>query len=123
MKRLETRHLPCALTDRELLAKGQLSAQAVKDLRKLEDEKKAWASKYADLIKDKEMELRKLSTEIETGEEVRPVDCYVEPRWSDFMVEISRGDTGALIETRAMTDLEKEARQQALNLAQSGAEH
>jgi hypothetical protein len=104
----ETRHLPCPLTDRELIEKGDLQARGLQDLRDLEDEKAKVAKDYGEQIKDKRSELNKLSREISTRTEVRPIRCDVMFVPEEDKAITIRTDTGERIEVRSMTSEERD---------------
>ena len=111
-RKLEIRHLPCALTNDELLEKGQLAAGCVAELRKLEDEKAEAAKRIGEAIKEKQSEQRRLAHEISTRSEVRPVECRTVALFQTRQMITVREDTGETVEKRPMTDGEVAAMKQ-----------
>lgn len=106
--RSEIRHLPVDLTPKELHQKGQLTAKGIEELKTIEADKAAATKRFSDSLKDKRSELDKLAHEINTGEEVRPVECWWKQNWRDHSMELYRGDTGDTVYTRAMTEAERQ---------------
>lgn len=113
MRETEIRHLPCVLTEQELLQKGQLAANAVKELRELEDEKARVSKSLGDDIKGKRSELSKLGLEISSKTEYRAVECDVVMLFEREMVITVRTDTGEKVYERKMTEGEFAAAKQA----------
>jgi hypothetical protein len=95
----ETRELLCELNTTELLQRGETMADA--ELR-IEQ----WQLKrgtIGDKIKAERALRRKLAGIIDTGTEMRDVRCVWIEKFEQNCFELVRQDTGAVIDTRAMT--------------------
>jgi hypothetical protein len=95
--------LRVVLSEAEHLAKGQLLAKSAFDMSELEAGKATAAASYARQIKDLKRVQGRLSYDVQTGTEVRPVECEERRRFEALAVDIIRLDTGEVIDTRAMT--------------------
>lgn len=106
--KIETRQLPCPLTNDELLAKGDALATC---LRAIDDEKSAQEQQKAEMkerIADLETTKGRLRTEIQERREWRAV--HVEIRLKDArqaLVTEVRTDTGEILRERFMDDDER----------------
>ena len=109
--------LPCRLTDDEKLVKSETMAHVHDQIVALELKKKTDAAAVTCLINASKGELARLATEINTGEELRPVRCHERPRYGAMMVDVIRDDTGKTVSSRAMKE---EERQTSLELVHGG---
>ena len=100
--------LPCKLTASEKLLKSDQMAKAHKEIVKLEAEKKLSGQQLKSSIDARKGELALLAREIETGEELRPVECKERPRYQDLMVDTIRLDTGEVVSSRGMEPAERQ---------------
>lgn len=101
--------LPVKLTRDELILKAkELSALYVK-IQEAEDAKKAAASAHADEIKKMNYELNQLVRMVNTGNEYRQVECSERKNFSVAIIETWRDDLGTMVETRPMTESERQA--------------
>ena len=96
---VETRELWCELTESELLARGDSMAECELKIEQL----KLKRGTIADAIKAQRAERRKLAGVIDAGKEQRDVRCVWIERFEQNCYELIRQDTGALVDTRAMT--------------------
>lgn len=110
--------LPCQLTEREKLSKGQELVARLGEKEELEERMKSAASAFKRQITVKDEESRKLSGEIRTGIEHRQIECRVIASFAQNSVETMRMDTGEVIRSRAMLP---EERQGALELSDAEA--
>lgn len=108
MEKRVTRILPVKLTSREVVERGQLAAQVIHKIDEVEREKKRVTADAKEQTDRLESELRRLSYIVEREEEDRTVECF----WRfDFMKNeknLLRDDTGEVVETKAMTDEERQ---------------
>lgn len=118
MKTTMVEELPVKLDPHEKQLKGEQLSQAVNTVHELEEKKKSVTSDFAQKIKDANHKVYLLAQEVRTGEELRPVECYEQPRYSELLVDVIRQDTGACVRTRPMHPTE---RQQAMGFGESTA--
>ena len=92
MKKLEyteKRHLECVLTAAEVKAYGEDLAHRLMDIGKLEADKSVLTAKIKPIQKDVEA----LVVKIDTGKEVREVDCDWHYDWDNGKKKLFRSDT------------------------------
>lgn len=92
------RDLPVQLNETELDKYGELLAVAVREVALLEEKKKQDAAKWANQIKAKNLEVKRLADARAKGEELRPVMCA--ERLVGNVVNIIRLDTGGVVDSR-----------------------
>ena len=107
-KKVETRELPCKLTDEELLKYGKEFAESVNKLNRLEDSKKSYVSQIKAQIESAQAQVNLLSNKIATGEEYRKVECNIKWDWVNGEKSIIRTDTGEIVQTVIITEEEKQ---------------
>lgn len=100
----ENRELLCELTQAELLNRGDAMADAELHIERL----KAQRSEVADRIKAERATRRKLAGIIDAGKEFRQVRCAWIERFENNCFELVRQDTGAVVDTRAMTAADRQ---------------
>jgi hypothetical protein len=101
--------LPVKLNRDELILKAkELSALYVK-IQEAEEAKKSAASAHADEIKKMNSELNQLVRIVNTGNEYRQVECSERKNFSIAIIETYRDDLGTMVETRPMTESERQA--------------
>lgn len=100
--------LPCQLTEREKLTKGQELVARLGEKEELEDELKSSAKAFKRQITVKDEAARNLSQEIRTGIEYREVECRAVASFAQNLVETVRCDTGDVIRSRAMLPAERQ---------------
>lgn len=101
-------HLPVKLTEEELLAKGNQQARVMCEYIELEARKKELTGDLGAQMKLKRKELDKLSLQVRSGFETRPVDCMLVPSFDANAVLTVRQDTHETIDRRPMSHLERE---------------
>ena len=99
---LETRELPCKLSDTELMERGEQLASSVELSEKIREQKRAALRGYNVELKAQEEIQTKLCKAIDTGAEPRNVSC----QWHDSTEKperfLTRTDTGEEIYRRAL---------------------
>ena len=108
-KRVEwTEALRCALTADEVRQKGETLASKLRELDRVETERKDAADTFRREEKRVEHEVRDLTHDISTREESRMVLCYEIPDFEANMVSIIRNDTGEAHKSRPMRAEERQ---------------
>jgi len=105
---VETRYLPCILTEKELLERGQRAAELVSEIASQEEEKKAAAAAAKSKIDALEAQLRDVSREVRTKVERRQVEVRLEKDFDRNVEETVRCDTGEVVETRVLMPQERQ---------------
>lgn len=105
--------LPCEMTPAELALKSSQMASKLDELNGVEAEKSRVTKKLGEDMKTLKAQLDHLGTEVRTGIEYRPIECYEVPRYERLKVDLVRMDTGEIVRSRAMHPNE---RQEALDL-------
>jgi ABC-type molybdenum transport system ATPase subunit/photorepair protein PhrA len=104
-----SKSLLCKLTDEERKDFGIKLATTLEEVQRVEEEKKRKADHYKDRIGGLQATADELRRKVSTGQEWRDVECVVildEP--AKGIKSISRTDTGEVIETKPMTDADKQ---------------
>lgn len=101
-------NLPCVLTDAEVIERADKMAAQIVEGSRLEDEKKATAARFKEEIEGIEKSHAKLGREVRERTTWRDVDVRDEFRFAKDEVVTIRLDTGAVIETRKMKDIERQ---------------
>ena len=104
-----SRELPCELTDVELLTHSKDLAKLNQDLVEKETRKKEVASDYAAQLSAITSTIQVESRKVATGIEYRFVECQWVPNFTEDINELFRLDTGEIIETRAITQQDRQA--------------
>lgn len=115
---MKTRILPVRLTREEREIRSTQLADTISKRDQVDGEKKSAMAGYKTKLDDLNAEIRKLSGAVRTGFEQRDVEIEERPT-SDFMINVYRVDTGELVDTRSMTDSEREKFAQAVLFARS----
>lgn len=100
-----TRSLPVGLTDAELLALGQVTARATRELDAIEERRKEFLAQCKLDAQRADAELRRASGLIEARYEYRDVDCTEIVDRARMLRTIIRDDTGEVVETVRLQDL------------------
>lgn len=100
-RRLFTRELRTKLTEGEITERGRKLAARRQDHHALDEKRKATNKDFGGQLAQISAELDSLQSAINTGTELRPVQCYEE--WRAGVVEIRRADTGEVLDTRIPT--------------------
>lgn len=108
MRTTKIEHLPCQMTGKEQLLKSAALAKAIGELSDLEAEKKEFADDWKDRKNKVDGAIKILAGEVRTGKEVRPIECFESPVYSDMMVELIRSDTGEIVSSRPMHPSERQ---------------
>jgi phosphoketolase len=105
----ETKLLPCALTQQELLERGQRAAELVNQIASEEEVRSAAGKASKEKINGFEIELRAVGYEIRTKKEMRDVEIERVKDLGRKVEEVIRLDTGEIVETRALAPHELQA--------------
>lgn len=100
-RRLFTRELRVRLTETEVTERGRKLAARRADRAQLDEKRKAVAKDYGGQLAQIDAELDGLQGAIQTGSELRPVQCYEDFRAG--VIEIRRADNDEVIDTRIPT--------------------
>lgn len=102
--------LRCELTAEEKVRKSVELAEGVREIERLEAEKKASAQAIKERIDGRKLENTNLAYDVRTGTEERPVECYEVPRFDDLQVDVMRTDVWphALVRSRNMQPHERQ---------------
>ncbi len=107
-KRL-TLSLRCEFTSEELDSKGQALSATMLRYDEVEEEKKAATATYREQLSDLRGEMRRLSKQIKTKGEDRPVECLAKFHSPNVGEKtIVRLDTGEVVRIEPMTDDERQ---------------
>ena len=96
---LVTEHVCVALSDDEVLTRGEDLAKALKEYDEAELRKKAAAEE----MKMADEKVNTLKRAVLYRQEVRPVTCVQTPDWETHRVSVQREDTGEIVRWREMT--------------------
>ena len=107
MKRMVTKALPVKLTDVEVLQYGRDVARAHSERERIKDELDSVKADYKGKIMEQDATIGKLTPRIHSGIETRDVECVEVKNWTKATVQITRTDTGEVIESRPMREDEK----------------
>ena len=105
---METRSLPCVLTEPELLERGNRVADVLRDLEDLDEKRKQAAADFKGRIDVLDATARQLGKEIRTKTEYRMVEVVRETDYRRNVAEVVRSDTGEVIESRPLTPAERQ---------------
>ena len=104
----ETRELQVALSDDELIGRSQKLVSLLDEVDELQEDAKDAAAAVKVDVKTKLTEAKKLRRVVSTGSEERDVLCEWQADPVALTMTLVRVDTGARIETRAMTAEERQ---------------
>jgi len=90
------------MTREERMVKSLGLAQTIEKRDTIRGEKKLANESFKERIGECDEEIAKLTKQVKTGLEERPVECAEIMRWPDKMVDIVRTDTGDIVESRPM---------------------
>ena len=102
------KELRCALTDEELLERGQSLARTLEQIQKREADGKAYAAAVKSDIEGYKSEGQKLYHQISEKSEWRQVECNEVHDFEKWRVSVVRTDTGEIVSERAMWDEERQ---------------
>lgn len=105
---VETRTLPVTLTDSELLERGDQLARAHQAVTDEEARQKTEKERMKDALGELEGAVRRLARIVRDKAEDRDVECRIVHDYLANAVQVVREDTGEVIESRAMSDHERQ---------------
>lgn len=115
---IKTQSLPVKLTREERELRASQLTETIAKHDQTDGERKAAATSYKAKIDGLNEEIRKLAGAVRSGLEHRDVEVEERPT-SDFMINIYRTDTTELVDTRSMTDAERDRYAQAVLFARA----
>lgn len=109
---IETEIRPCkhVFTPEELREIAEKMAESTQKLQSLEEEKKAVAASFKEQCEQVQLVMRRAARKYRLGYEMRNVECVVQRDYDALTITYIRKDTGVLVETRPMNDVEKQMR-------------
>jgi hypothetical protein len=103
----ETREIVVKLTDAEIVDRAKGLSKVLTAIEDLEDEMKSKATSYKDSIKAKQVEARRLSGIVRTGEETQEKDVLIEFHSPQIgLKRTTRKDTGEELSVEKMSEYE-----------------
>jgi hypothetical protein len=103
----QTEKVPMSAADRERMNADHVKCQL--ELETLKEEKRDVSSVYRVKIRELEEKIHTLAQQLDEGAFERKFEVIEEPDDARQLVDIKRKDTGERVDTRPMTELEKEA--------------
>jgi len=110
MAKTFTRTLPVLLTDRELLDRGEALALERFARNHCDADRKAAAAGFKEQLEVFEAEIDRLAGIVREKAEPRPVECKNVRDLDRGVIEVTRLDTGEIVESRVMTEQERQVR-------------
>lgn len=107
---MEIRNLPVKLTESETLARGEELARVVDEYKREEAAEKARAKLAREGLVAKRQRMETLAQAVETRTEHRDVQCTWTYAHATLTAKLRRVDTGAEVESRAMSFEERQER-------------
>lgn len=104
-----TMDLPVPLTEEAQLQLGELLAKECVKVSELEAEKKENAASFNEELKERAVEISRLASILQAGEEVRPVKIKDQLVVEDNQVWVVRLDTGEVLEKREATSQDRQS--------------
>ena len=104
----EPHPLACKLTTEDRAAAANQLAEAIQNLESLEIQRKTDTKNFNSLMQQLAGSVHRLSREVANGEAVRSVDCELRLNYTTLAASLVRTDTGEIVETRPMTEDEKQ---------------
>lgn len=102
------RFLDVILTDEEIAKRSREMSSLVIDRRRIKAKAKADAENYAAQIKLLDQKIESEATVIEDGKEIRKVECKEVLSADRAFVDLIRLDTGEIVESRPVTDADRQ---------------
>lgn len=102
------RNLQCNLTQDELLSKGAELSQTMVDIAQLNERKAVQAREMSEEIKKKTGVANNLVRIVNSGMEMRMVECEKMMNYAEGHVLVRRLDNGEVLEERPMTEDERQ---------------
>ena len=104
----EMRELPIALSEKEILARGELLAKEVQVRERVDTERKEAAAGFRERLDKHDAEIERLAEEVESGAETQDVECALYEDGDRMLMQWVRLDTGEVIEERPMSAEERQ---------------
>jgi hypothetical protein len=108
MRTTTIEQLACEMTPKERLLKSTELAKKIDEQVALEEEKKGFNEAWKGRKNTVDLAVRILASEVRTGKETRPVECFESPRYGEMMVDLIRSDTGEVVRARPMHPSERQ---------------
>lgn len=108
MGRTFARTLPVTLTRDELLERGEALALMRGKRNGIAYDQKASNADFKEKLEDADTEIDRLAGIVRSKSEPRPVDCTARRDMQRYVIDTIRLDTGEVIETRTMTEQERQ---------------
>lgn len=105
---MKTRNLAVKLTREEREIRASQLVEEITARNTLELEAKSSAKTYKNKLDDQDTKVRDLHRVLRTNTEYRDVEVYEIPRPGAGMVDIYRTDTNKVVDTREMTETERQ---------------
>lgn len=106
--KVEKRELACILTDEEINRYAKELAAAQTEKYATEGRKKEALSEFTAQINRCDSNILVLTRKIDSGQEIRPVDCYYEHDWENSEKTLYRKDTKVLVKIEEIEPWEKQ---------------
>jgi hypothetical protein len=104
------RTLPVTLTHPELLARGEALALERWERNQVDAARKASGAGFRERLEDHDAEIDRLAGIVRDKAEPRPVECKSVRDQGRGVIEVTRLDTGEIVESRVMSELERQTR-------------
>ena len=104
----EPHPLACKLTTQDRATAANQLAEAIQNLEALDIQHKTDTKNFNSLKQQFAGSVHRLSREVANGEAVRSVDCELRLNYTTLAASLVRTDTGEIVETRPMTEDEKQ---------------
>ena len=96
------RSLPVALTETEIDERAAKLARLVRERKELEEERKSVVGDYKERIDSLSIQASSLGRQVETHQEDRPVECFERRNLDRKTMDLIRGDTSEVVESRGL---------------------
>lgn len=103
-----TKEIPFDLTDDEVREYSEQMARGVQDLEAMKEGKRAENKRRGDEIKTLQEDVNGLAGKVDSGVEMREVECEWVKCFANGTMQMTRLDTSEIIDTRPMDDNEKQ---------------
>lgn len=104
---METRMLPVCLNEVELLTKAALLSAKVQELATEEDDQKDAKAAMKKRLDDLNRDITDIAKIVREKAEPRPVEVHESKNYARRIVEVVRVDTGEVVDSRPMTEQER----------------
>jgi hypothetical protein len=102
------REFPFDLTDDEVREYSEQMARGVQDLEAMKESKRVECKRRGDEIKVLQEQVNDLAGKVDSGVEMREVNCEWQKNHTEATMELTRLDTMMVIESRPMDDEERQ---------------